>query len=55
LLTLQETRWQIQEFIGHYNYKRPHSKNDYIAPAKFEKLHRDRAEAKAENLGTKKS
>lgn len=54
LLTRQETLWQIQEFIGYYNHKRPHSKNDYIAPANFEKLHRERAEAKTENLGTKK-
>lgn len=54
LLTQRETRWQVQTFIGHYNHKRPHSKNDYIAPAKFEKLHRERAEAKAKNLGTKK-
>lgn len=54
LLSHQETLWQIQEFIGHYNHKRPHSKNDYLAPAKFEKLHRERAEAKAKNLGTKK-
>jgi putative transposase len=54
LLTHQETLWQIQEFIGHYNHKRPHSKNDYLAPAKFEKLHREQAEAKAKDLGTKK-
>lgn len=54
LLTHQETLWQLQEYIGHYNHKRPHSKNDYLAPAKFEKLHRERAEAKAKNLGTKK-
>lgn len=54
LLTLQETHWKVQQFIGHYNHKRPHSKNDYIAPAKFEKLHRERAEEKSKNLGTKK-
>lgn len=42
--------WQLQEYIGYYNDDRPHSKNGYIAPAKFETLRREIAEAKMNNL-----
>lgn len=40
-LKLKAMRWLISEYIGYYNHERPHSTNDYIAPAKFETMRKE--------------
>lgn len=54
LISQQEMRWLVSEYMGHYNHIRPHSTNGYIPPAKFEKLRLDRLKEIETNLGTKK-
>lgn len=49
-----QMKWLIEEYMGHYNYARPHSTNGYITPARFEALWLKYLAELEKNLGTKK-
>jgi len=53
LVNKLEMKWLVDEFIGHYNYYRPHSFNNYLPPVKFEKVRLDQINKIDANLGTK--
>lgn len=53
LMNKLEMKWLVDEFIGHYNYYRPHSFNHYLPPVKFEKVRLDQINKIDANLGTK--
>lgn len=53
LISQQEMKWLIAEYMGHYNNIRPHSYNDYIAPAKFEALRLEHLAEIEKSVGTK--
>jgi len=53
LINKLEMKWLTDEFIAHYNYYRPHSFNDYLAPVRFEKRRLDQVKKIETSLGTK--
>ena len=53
LISEQQMKWLIAEYMGHYNNIRPHSYNDYIAPAKYEALRLEYLAEIEKSVGTK--
>lgn len=43
LVTAQQMRLLVSDYIGHFNHVRPHSKNNYLPPELFEQRQRETA------------
>ena len=53
LISQQQMKFLIADYMGHYNNARPHSYNDYIPPAKFEALRLEHLAEIEKSVGTK--
>jgi putative transposase len=52
-IEMLEMKWLVDEFMGHYNYDRPHSFNEYLSPVKFEQVRIEQINKIEQSLGTK--
>ena len=53
IISQQQMKFLIADYMGHYNNVRPHSYNDYIPPAKFEALRLEHLAEIEKSVGTK--
>jgi transposase InsO family protein len=45
LVSTQQMKLLVSEYMGHYNHIRPHSNNDYLPPVRYEQHKREQARA----------
>jgi putative transposase len=54
LISEQQMKWLIAEYMGHYNHIRPHSTIGYLSPVKFEQKRMEHLAQMENSLGIRK-